>query len=155
MTLPATDVKARKAQIRPALDVAIRALVHEGLTITAAAEKAGLTREGLSKALKKPHVQGHLTSVRRARHDAETFRAWGGVFDLAQNATSEDVRLKACRLVIEAAGELDLAKSQPAPSGAASVTVVINSKYLDDAALQRSDRGVIEAAPYTPGGADV
>ena len=137
---------ARPAHIRPPLRAALVCLVHEGLTITAAAEKAGLQRESLSKALKKPHVQAALADVRRAWSTNETAKAWLVVANLAAGAQSEDVQLKACRLVLEAAGELS-GKATSAPHVAQVVQILLQGGE-NRPAIEVSSTGVIEAQPW-------
>ena len=97
---------SRKGSIRPALASAVRLIVHDGLSITDAAQQTGYARESLSKALSKPHVKAFRLAVRRAWLESATSKAWLIVADLAQNAASEDVRLKACKVFLEQAGEL-------------------------------------------------
>jgi hypothetical protein len=105
--IAATEPKARvDARIRPALRDAVTAIVHEGLSITEAAQRVGYARESLSKALSKPHVVALKAAVKRAWLGSETERAWLTVVNLSNSAASEDVRLKAARILLEAAGEL-------------------------------------------------
>jgi len=138
---------ARPAHIRPALRAALVSLVHDGLTITAAAEKAGLQRESLSKALKKPHVQTALADVRRAWSSNETAKAWLVVARLADGAASEDVQLKAARTILDAAGELS-GQSTSAPRVAQVVQILLQHGE-NRPAIEVSSSGVIEAQPWT------
>lgn len=62
--------------------------------------------ESLRLALKRPHIQEELTRIKQAWLSNETGKAWLTVADLANGACSEDVRLKAARTILEAAGEL-------------------------------------------------
>jgi hypothetical protein len=66
-----------------------------------------MQRESLSRALAKPHVQALRAGVKRAWLDNETGKAWLQVAKLADGAASEDVRLKAAKTILEAAGELE------------------------------------------------
>jgi hypothetical protein len=141
----------RSAHVRPALRAALTSLVHEGLTITEAASRAGLQRESLSKALKKPHVQAVLSDLKRAWATNETAKAWLVVARLAENAVSEDTRLRACRTLLEAAGELSGKSDAPPPVGTA-IQIIIGTGP-DRREVRLSDgqvSGVIEAEPYSP-----
>ncbi|MEO1138124.1 MAG: hypothetical protein AAFW87_01600 [Pseudomonadota bacterium] len=86
--------------------LAVAARVCEGLSIAAAAEKAGLSRNGFSKALKRPEVQQHLQQVQAAylaEVDAKRAlfksRALEVAADLMMNAKSETVRLRAAEFL--------------------------------------------------------
>jgi hypothetical protein len=103
-TTPKPPVKGR---IRPALRTAIRLLVEEGYTQVDAAKAVGMRQESLSVALKKPYVVALRGAVKRAWLDNATSKAWVTIATLANEAVSEDVRLKAAKLFLEAAGELN------------------------------------------------
>lgn len=96
-----------KGRIRPALASAVRLIVCEGYTIRDAAKAVGYAHGSLKKALGRAHVRAFRTDVKRAWMTSETERAWLGVASLARGAASEDVRLKAQRTILEAAGELN------------------------------------------------
>jgi hypothetical protein len=147
MDAPTPAKAPRPAHIRPALRAALVSLVHEGLTITAAAEKAGLQRESLSKALKKPHVQLALSDVRRAWSSNETAKAWLVVARLADGAASEDVQLKAARTILDAAGELTGDKGRDAPKAQQLVQIILSH---DGARGVSVSSGVIESPPFAP-----
>ena len=91
----------RPARLSAKLRCAVVVLVEEGATITAAAERAGLTRQGLTKALKRPEVRAHV-EAEKARFVAETdgkralykARALDVALDLLLNAKSESVRAR-------------------------------------------------------------
>ncbi len=100
------DVAGFKSTIRPALAEAVRLMVMQGYTVTEAAEAVQMKRRSLVIALRKPHVIRHVTDVKRAWMENRTSRAWVNVAELADRAASEDVRLKANRVFLEAAGEL-------------------------------------------------
>lgn len=95
-----------KKRIRPALATAIRLIVTEGYTIKDAAKAVGYVPHAVTQALRKPHVRAFRADVKRAWMESQTEKAWRNVADLAQGAQSEDVRLKASRTILEAAGEL-------------------------------------------------
>lgn len=150
MTEAIATETGRSAHIRPALRAALTLLVHEGLTITAAAQRAGLQRESLSKALKRPHVQAALTDLRRAWSSNETAKAWLVVARLAQSACSEDVQLKAAKVLLEAAGELTPRDQGTRPSGVMVQIVVGDVERRDVRITDGASNGVIEAEPFCP-----
>ena len=137
----------RKPQIRPALARAIELIVHTAATISQAAEATGLRRESLSKALKKPHVVAHMAGVKRARLESQTFAAYGTVFDLATGAASEDVRLKASRLVLELAGELGPRADGTPRAPVAAIQIVLGTGS-DRREIFVNDRGVTEIPAF-------
>lgn len=106
MSVPTEPKSPRARQIRPRVRVALAAIVEKGAKISEAAEMAGMRTESLRLALKRSHIQDELTRVKRAWLSNETGKAWLTVADLANGAASEDVRLKAARTILEAAGEL-------------------------------------------------
>lgn len=106
MSAPTEPKPPRARQIRPRVRVALVAIVEKGLKIGDAAETAGMRGESLRLALKRPHIQEELTRIKQAWLSNETGKAWLTVADLANGAASEDVRLKAARTILEAAGEL-------------------------------------------------
>jgi hypothetical protein len=147
MSVPSQIENVRKPQVRPALARAIELIVHTAATISQAAEATGLRRESLSKALKKPHVQAFVSSVKRARLESQTFAAYGTVFDLATGAASEDVRLKASRLVLELAGELGPRADGTARAPIAAIQIVLGAGS-DRREIFVNDRGVTEIPAF-------
>lgn len=80
---------------------AVECRVREGLSIVAAAEKAGLSRNGFAKALKRPAVQDLVkevqeTFIRETEALRSTYkaRALEVALDLMLNAKSETVRAR-------------------------------------------------------------
>lgn len=148
MTLPAIipDAPAfKKGQIRPTLQAAIYLLVEEGLSQDAAAKRVGMKAPSLSIALKKPHVRAYLAGVKRAWMDNQTSKAWKTVADLATGAASEDVRLKASRVFIEA----DEAARSKIPEGVKQqVQIIANTVNLAPVLPNEQQRGIIEAPAY-------
>lgn len=140
-----TLVKPRKPQVRPALAKAIDQMVRHGLTISQAAENAGMQYESLRVALQKPHVQEHLAGVKRERLGLETLRSWHVVSELRDNSPSDKVRLDAAKTVIAAAGEL-APDREPAGSGGMAIQIITHGATV----IQASPHGVIEAAPFDP-----
>lgn len=98
---------APKPRISEKIRLAIGARVRQGLSITAAAEAAGMSRNGLAKALRRVAVQEHEQAMREA-FVAETAASRALVaalalkvaLDLLQNAKSEAVRARMVELLI-------------------------------------------------------
>jgi hypothetical protein len=143
-----TAAKARTLQIRPALREAIRLYVTEGLSKPDAALRAGMTLHGLLAALKKPHVRVFESSVKAAWMDSRTSKAWLNIAELADKACSEDVRLKANRVFLEAAGELGGPASDPNATARTLVQIVINAAHQAGHLPADQMSGVIESSPY-------
>lgn len=95
-------------------------------TITGAAEQVGLTREHLSKQLKKEHVQTYLTREAKRRVSSAVLRAANVKVDLLE-AESERVRS-------DVASELLAIQGIKAPSdkGGVSVNVNVQPGYVID-----------------------
>lgn len=152
---PILDVKAKEVaktarapQIRPLLQQAIRSIVTEGLSVPDAAKRAGMAVHSLQVALRKPHVRAFMTHVKDAWMDSRTSKAWLNIADLADGACSEDVRLKANRTFLEAAGELGF-KGKDAESAARTlVQIVVNSTPQQQQPTVDRLPGVIEAQPF-------
>lgn len=142
--------KARAPQIRPRLQDACKLIVTEGLSIADAARRSGMTPHSLQVALKKPHVRAFLASVKAAWMDSRTSKAWLNVAQLADSACSEDVRLKANRVFLEAAGELGGANQDPNATARQLVQIVINSAQQPTQLPDGQMRGVIEAPAWRP-----
>ena len=141
------DGKAlRKGRIRPALMTAIRLIVEQGLSQVDAAQRVGMKQESLSKALHKPHVKVALAGVKRAWLESQTSKAWLTVANLAESAVSEDVRLKASRTFLDAAGELT-----PDDKGGAGprqlIQIITRSVQMGAQPLDQRLPGVVEALP--------
>lgn len=116
-----------KKRISPRVIHAVELLVSgECKTIKAAAEKANLTREGLSKALSKVHVASYLeqqTRVSLARLQAP---AVGTLARLMSAATSEHVQNDVAKHVLAIAGHKPRADSQ------VSVNVEVKAGFVID-----------------------
>jgi hypothetical protein len=137
----------RKGRISPALRSAIILIVHEALTVAEAAKRTGYQTESLAKALLKPHVRHERERVKRAWMASQTEKAWHTVADLATNAASEDVRLKASRTFLDAAGELTPdAKGQAGPSQL--IQIITRAVDIAGQPLDQRLPGVIEAPSY-------
>lgn len=149
-----TASKARNLQIRPALREAIRLYVTEGLSKTDAALRAGMTLHGLLAALKKPHVRAFEVHVKAAWMDSRTSKAWLNVADLADSAQSEDVRLKANRVFLEAAGELGGKGEDPSKVARTLVQIIIGASQNQGQLRDDQLSGVIEAPAWRAIGHD-
>ena len=156
-THPIIDVKAKEVasrarapQIRPRLQEACKVIVTEGLSIADAAKRSGMTAHSLQVALKKPHVRAFLASVKDAWLDSRTSKAWLNIAELADRACSEDVRLKANRVFLEAAGELGGKGDDAANMARALVQIVVNAAPNAGQLPHGQLSGVIEAQPYQP-----
>ena len=149
-TAQTVAAKARAPQIRPRLQEACRAIVSEGLSIKDAALRSGMTHDSLMIALRKPHVRAFLAHVKAAWMDSRTSKAWLNIADLADSACSEDVRLKANRVFLEAAGELGGNANDGANLAKTLVQIIVN-QGRDTTQLPASQmRGVIEAPAWRP-----
>lgn len=131
----------RKGRVSPALRTAIVLLVEEGLTIPEAAQRIGYKGESLAKALAKPHVRALRADVKAAWMTNQTSRAWLTVAGLASGAQSEDVRLKACRTILEAAGELGRAEDDARGAARTLINIIQSAEVT---APTESRPGVIE-----------
>lgn len=154
---PIIDVKAQAAvakvrapQIRPRLQDACTLIVSEGLSIADAAKRSGMTAHSLQVALRKPHVRAFLTSVKHAWLESRTSKAWLNVAQLADSACSEDVRLKANRVFLEAAGELGAKGADPNATARTLVQIVVNAAQGMGNLTASQMPGVIEALPWSP-----
>jgi hypothetical protein len=137
----------RKGRVSPALRTAIKLIVEEGLTVADAAIRTGYKPPSLAIALMKPHVKAFRSSVKRAWLASKTERAWLTVADLAERGNSEDVRLKAAKVFIDA----DEAARATMPAEARQlVQVYINQLNQTGHLPARQMSGVIEAEPYQP-----
>lgn len=137
----------RKGRISPAVRTAVTLVVLEGLSIRDAAQRVKLRPESLEKALRKPHVKALKSDVMRAWRESKTERAWLTVADLAESGSSEDVRLKAARFMIEQ----DEAARAAMPAQARQVVQIITNTVQMGAQLPDGQMsGVIEAEAYQP-----
>lgn len=137
----------RKGRVSPALRTAITLIVHEGLTINEAAKRTGYQGESLAKALIKPHVRAFKSDVKRAWQASKTERAWLTVADLAERGNSEDVRLKAAKVFIDA----DEAARAAMPEQARQLVQIIAQNVNVGGQLPSGQvSGVIEAEAYQP-----
>lgn len=136
-----------RGRIRPALDTAIRLIEEEGYTIADAAKAVGYRTHSLTQALHKPHVRAFRASVKHAWRQGQTAKAWLTVADLASSAMSEDVRLKAAKVFIDA----DEAARATMPDQARQLVQIVTQNVNIGRHLT-SDQvpGVIEAKPYQP-----
>ena len=142
--------KGKKTTIRARLRDAVQVYVSEGLSIADSARRAGMTPHSLQVALKKPHVAEYVASVKRAWLDNRTSKAWTNVAQLADSACSEDVRLKANRVFLEAAGELGAKGADPNATARTLVQIVVNAAQGMGNLTASQMPGVIEAPAYQP-----
>lgn len=156
MTLPVDQIaqetasKARTLQVRPALREAIRLYVTEGLSKPDAAVRAGMTLHGLLAALRKPHVRVFESSVKRAWMESRTSKAWLNIAELADRACSEDVRLKANRVFLEAAGELGGKGDEGANLAKTLVQIIVNQGQNNAHLPVSQMTGVVESPAWSP-----
>lgn len=106
MTKPFAIIRPAQKPISAKVRRAVAARVREGCSVSAAAERAGLSRNGFAKALKRPEVQDYLREVQAAyvsEVDASRSfykaRALEVAMDLMMNASSENVRLRAAEFL--------------------------------------------------------
>ena len=95
--------KMNEPRISPAMEDALEAFVNTECTITDAAEDAGLTREHLSKSLRKPHIQDFVMQLLRAKlvqHGAKAVEA----LSRNLNAKSGYVQVMAASQLLDRAG---------------------------------------------------
>lgn len=132
LRIPAIDpetgaAERRRGQIRPALQAAIEAIVECGLTQREAADLVGMQAVSLNMALQKPHVKAFMADVKRAWMESATSQAWQTVSELMRKGKSEDVRLKAARTVLEAAGELGGDKGGGSDQARTLINIVLST----------------------------
>jgi predicted DNA-binding protein (UPF0251 family) len=91
----------RPARMSRKLRDAIRLYETEGLTIIAACEKAGISRQGFHKALKRPEVQDYVSKVRldliegaEAKKAFLKAKALEVALDLMLNSKNEAIRAR-------------------------------------------------------------
>jgi len=137
-----------KGRIRPALADAIRLIVTEGMSQADAAKSVGYQATSLQIALKKPHVKAYVTAVKRAWLDSRTSKAWVNIADLADNAGSEDVRLKANKVFLEASGELTPPDGDNGKTARTLINIVLQNTRENEQPINARLPGVIEAPAY-------
>ena len=140
--------KTRAPQIRPRLQAAITAMVTEGLTQAEAAKRAQMSAHSLQVALRKPHVRAFMSHVKDAWLNSRTSQAWLNVAELADRACSEDVRLKANRIFLEAAGELGGGADKGPVQPRQLVQIILNAAGQAGQLIPNQSSGVLEAVPY-------
>ncbi len=138
----------RKGRVSPALRTAITLIVQEGLTIPEAAQRTGYRYESLLLALRKPHVRAVKDGVKRAWMESQVEKAWLTVADLAGNSLSDDVRLKAAKTFLDAAGELTPDGGDKAGTARQLIQIVTQSVNLGQHPPSERLPGVIEAPAY-------
>lgn len=144
------NIKRRKGQVRPKVREALSLIVTTGASITSAAESVAMTREALSRALKRPAVIEAKASLARAFRESQTERAILTIADLAANAASEDTRHKAARTWLEMVGELGPNRRDDTPRAPQLVQIINHGGPIDLGGGARQHSGVIEAPPYVP-----
>jgi hypothetical protein len=94
-------ISPRPSRLSSKLRAAIDARVAEGLSIIEACTKAGMSRQGWHKAMKRPAVRDHLEDVQRrfvleaeSKRSHYRVRAFEVALDLMLNAKSEAVRAR-------------------------------------------------------------
>lgn len=146
--------RVSKGRISPALRTALVLIVHEGLSVAESAQRTGYKYESLQKALLKPHVRHAKEAVKRAFLASETEQAWLTVIGLARKATSEDIKLKAAKVLLDAAGELT-PKAGDDRGPRALVQIVMHHPSASEAQpITHRLPGVIEAQPIQRGRRD-
>ena len=138
----------RKGRISPALRSALTLIVQEGITIPEAAKRTGYRYESLLLALRKPHVRAAKESVKRAWMESQVEKAWLTVAKLADESTSDDIRLKAAKTFLDAAGELTPDGGDKAGTARQLIQIVTNSVNLGQHPPSERLPGVIEAPAY-------
>lgn len=116
---PESDQRKKK-RIGAKLDKALRAIVFEGMKIGEAAEHAGMSRQGLSVALKREHVKAYrsaLHDAHRAEIHIETLHT--GVH-LMRKSKSDKVRLAAAIWLEEKTG------GAGAPTGGQTTNILMD-----------------------------
>lgn len=139
--------------LRKRLRTALQILVSTGCTQKEAAAQAGMSENGLSLALQRVPVKEELARISRLRLELETARSWHRVFDLRDNAASEEVKLKATRTHLEAVGELsDAGSGRNAGNSAPLIQVIVNPAYASIQPGPERLPGVVErpAIDITP-----
>jgi hypothetical protein len=120
--LPAATMPQHRVSKR--LDQALQKLVETGCTVEMAAKLTGYTTQGLTLALRRPHVQARKRDIVAAFMLSGTDLARVTLVNLLQSK-SDDVRLRAACRLLDMAGET---VQRPADTGQGSGNgdVVIN-----------------------------
>lgn len=137
-----------KGRLRPQLIEAVKLIVTAGYTQADAAKAVGYQATSLQLALKKPHVRAYATAVKRAWLESRTSKAWVNVAELADTACSEDVRLKANRIFLEAAGELGGKDDESGSKARTLINIVLGAAPQGGQSINSRLPGVIEAPQY-------
>lgn len=111
----------KHSKVTPRQAELVATLVHEGCTITVAAERIGANRSWASTALKKQHVQDYMLELARSVLGTHSVRALATMGDLL-DAKSGYLRFEAARDLMDRAG---LSRESEAPS-APPVNIQIN-----------------------------
>ncbi len=90
--------------------VAIQAIVWDGASRRQAGTKARLAPRSMRHAFNLPHVIDALKQEFERRRTGEPFRAYARQVELAESATSEDVRLRANQWIAGCDGLAPVAK---------------------------------------------
>jgi hypothetical protein len=123
--LPALATEKAKPiskKVRTAIDAMVRG---ECKTVTDAADKAGISREHLSRELSRPHITEHMRQKVMRSLAVGTARAGAVKLDLL-DSTSEMVRDRASSFV------LGLAGIQPANSPSVNLNIEVRAGYVID-----------------------
>lgn len=123
---PATMPQHR---ISKRLDQALQKIAETGCTVEMAAKATGYTTQGLTLALRRPHVQARKRDIIAAFMASGTDLARVTLVDLLKSK-SDDVRLRAACRLLDMAGET---VQRPADTGQGSghgdVVINVVSKY--------------------------
>lgn len=98
-----TDNLAKPKRISKKIMAAISTMVHDGATITAAAAQAGLSREHLSRELRKPHIAKELQDKTLAHLSINAAKA-GATKVALLDSGNELVRDRASSFILGVAG---------------------------------------------------
>jgi hypothetical protein len=122
---PADKPKRISAKVRAAIDALV---TGDATTVTGAAEKAGLSREHLSRELSRPHIAEHLRQ-RVMRNLAVASARAGAVKTMLLDSPNELVRDRASSFVLGLAGiKPDTVQPvQPGRSPGVCITIVNQS----------------------------
>lgn len=123
---PSADKPPRPKPISAKVREAIASMVAgDTKTVTAAAEKVGITREHLSRELSKPHVDQYMNQKVRRHLAVATMRA-GAVKVELLDSPNEMVRDRSSSLV------LGLAGIQPASQPSVNLNIEVKAGYVID-----------------------
>lgn len=95
---------APKGRISAQLRKAVQLLIWKGYSRSDAAEEAGLTEDGLYRALRRPHVQALLREEYEALRDGSVQRAFARQEQLAEAGASDQVKERANRWIAGVGG---------------------------------------------------